>query len=183
VHSTRPNTCRCQRCRVWSEILQNREQAHTCLQTVILCVRMQLYNMFHFTLSDAFSLLMRWRYFYISFRRRGLTGIAEFAGLRVAGLDNDGLENFGLVPAAPATAVPQPRCCKVCLLAPIEGFQLIGAVRPSKILWKKMKKYVVKLCTSCRGHGCDLPTVQSCHPHGDACFLVEHFLIRLQWTD
>jgi len=32
--------------------------------------------------------------------------IAEFAGLNIAGLDNDGLEIGGLVPAAPAAAVP-----------------------------------------------------------------------------
>jgi len=53
------------------------------------------------------------------------TGIAEFAGLDIVKLDNDGLENdrleiCGLVPAAPAAAAPQPRCCEVCLLAQIE---------------------------------------------------------------
>jgi len=54
-------------------------------------------------------------------------GIAEFAGLDIARLDNDGLENDvleigGLVPAVLAAAVPQPRCCEICLLAPIKGF-------------------------------------------------------------
>jgi len=40
---------------------------------------------------------------------RTLNGIAEFAGLDIAKLEND-----GLVPAALAAAVLQPRCCEVC---------------------------------------------------------------------
>jgi len=47
-------------------------------------------------------------------------GIADFAGLDIAGL-----ETGRLVPATPAAAVPQPRCCEVCLLASIEGFALV----------------------------------------------------------
>jgi len=64
-------------------------------------------------------------------------GIAEFAALDIAGLENDGLEIGGLIPAAPAAAVPQPRCCEVCLLEPIEGFLrlvLCGHARFVKIV-------------------------------------------------